>query len=204
MKAVKETKRAARSRGRTERDGAIDFALKPEESAAEAAAVDDHVYRVIEIVGSSPRSIEAAIDRPLSRSQHVTQSALVRGDPHQRSDRGRKGAALPGDAESRVYHGSADVGPQYHSYDISNTIHRAEMFLIDLLEIIIGVFWLLAAALWFVAASVRASAAGALSAFIERQAKWNRLAAVCAGLAAMAQLIELAVSHADVGIGPLQ
>jgi hypothetical protein len=78
------------------------------------------------------------------------------------------------------------------------------MFLIDLLEIIIGVFWLLAAALWFVAASVRASTAGALSAFIERQAKWNRLAAVCAGLAAMAQLIELAVSHADVGIGPLQ
>ena len=32
MKAVKETKRAARSRGRTGRDGAIDFALKPEES----------------------------------------------------------------------------------------------------------------------------------------------------------------------------
>ena len=27
---------------------------------------------------------------------------------------------------------------------------------------------------------------------------------LCAGLAAIAQLIELVVSHADVGIGPLQ
>jgi hypothetical protein len=78
------------------------------------------------------------------------------------------------------------------------------MFFIDLLEIIIGLFWLLAAVLWFIAASVRDSAAGVLPTFIERQAKWNRSAAVCAGLAAIAQLIELVVSHADVGIGPLQ
>ena len=77
MKAVKETKRAARSRGRTERDGAIDFALKPEESAAEAAAVDDHVYRVIEIVGSSPRSIEAAIESAIARA-HSTLRNLRR------------------------------------------------------------------------------------------------------------------------------
>ena len=78
------------------------------------------------------------------------------------------------------------------------------MFLIDLLEIIIGLFWLLAAVLWFIAASVRAPAARARSPFIERQAKWNRAAAVCTGLAAIAQLIELVVSHADVEIGPLQ
>ena len=78
------------------------------------------------------------------------------------------------------------------------------MFFIDFLEIIIGLFWLLAAVFWFIAASVRDFAAGVLPTFIERQAKWNRSAAVCAGLAAIAQLIELVVSHADVGIGPLQ
>ncbi|SRR5579863_2172319 len=68
MKAIKEAKRSAGSRGRTGRDGSIDFALKMEESAAEAAAVDEHVYRVIEIVGSSPQSIEAAIESALARA----------------------------------------------------------------------------------------------------------------------------------------
>lgn len=68
MKAVKEAKRPATSRVRTGRDGAIDFAHKMEEAAAEAAAIDEHVYRVIEIVGSSPRSIEAAIESALARA----------------------------------------------------------------------------------------------------------------------------------------
>jgi dodecin len=68
MKAVKEAKRPVGSRGRTGRDGAIDFALKIEESAAETAAIDEHVYRVIEIVGSSPRNIEAAVESALSRA----------------------------------------------------------------------------------------------------------------------------------------
>ena len=55
MKAVKEAKRPVSGRGRTGRDGAIDLALKMEDSAVEAAAIDEHIYRVIEIVGSSPR-----------------------------------------------------------------------------------------------------------------------------------------------------
>jgi dodecin len=38
------------------------------EAATEAAAIDEHVYRVIEIVGSSPRSIEAAIEAALARA----------------------------------------------------------------------------------------------------------------------------------------
>ena len=68
MKAAKEAKRPAGSRGRTGRDGAIDFALKMGEAATEAAAMDEHVYRVIEIVGSSPKSIEAAIETALARA----------------------------------------------------------------------------------------------------------------------------------------
>ena len=65
MKAVKEAKRPVTGRGRTGRDGAMDFALKMEDAATETAAADEHVYRVIEIVGSSPQGIEAAINRPL-------------------------------------------------------------------------------------------------------------------------------------------
>jgi flavin-binding protein dodecin len=68
MKAVKEVKRPTGSRGRTGRDGAIDFALKIEESATEVAAMDEHVYRVIEIVGSSPLTIEAAIEAAVARA----------------------------------------------------------------------------------------------------------------------------------------
>lgn len=37
-------------------------------AATEAAAIDEHVYRLIEIVGSSPRSIEAAIESALARA----------------------------------------------------------------------------------------------------------------------------------------
>ena len=68
MKAVKEAKRPGTGRGRTGRDGAIDFALKMQDAAAEATLVDEHVYRVIEIVGSSPKSIEAAIEAALARA----------------------------------------------------------------------------------------------------------------------------------------
>ena len=77
MKAVKEAKRSVANRGRTGRDGAIDLALKVQEAAAEAAATDDHVYRVIEIVGSSPGSIEAAIESALARA-HSTLRNLRR------------------------------------------------------------------------------------------------------------------------------
>lgn len=68
MKTVKEAKRPVGGRGRTGRDGAIDLVLKMEESATEVAAIDEHVYRVIEIVGSSPRSVEAAIEAALARA----------------------------------------------------------------------------------------------------------------------------------------
>jgi len=54
-----------------------------EHSAVEAAAIDEHIYRVIEIVGSSPRSIEAAIEAALARADStLRKSPLVRGAPH--------------------------------------------------------------------------------------------------------------------------
>ena len=68
MKAIREAKRPKPSQGRTGRDGAIDMAMKIEEAAVEAAAADEHVYRVIEIVGSSPDGIEAAIESALGRA----------------------------------------------------------------------------------------------------------------------------------------
>lgn len=68
MKAVREGKRPKPSHGRTGRDGAIDMAIKIEEAAIEAAAADEHVYRVIEIVGSSPHGVEAAIESALGRA----------------------------------------------------------------------------------------------------------------------------------------
>lgn len=55
---------------RTGRDGAIDFALNMQDVAGEAAA-GDHVYRVIEIVGSSSKGIEGAINAALGRAHRT-------------------------------------------------------------------------------------------------------------------------------------
>jgi flavin-binding protein dodecin len=58
------------SRARTGRDGAVDFALKMRDVADEVSQAD-HVYRVIEIVGSSADGIEAAIDAGLDRAHRT-------------------------------------------------------------------------------------------------------------------------------------
>ena len=55
---------------RTGRDGAIDFALKMQDAEAEADGAQ-HVYRVIEIVGSSTLSIEGAINAALARAHRT-------------------------------------------------------------------------------------------------------------------------------------
>ncbi len=52
---------------RTGRDGAVDFALK-DKFIDQATAEDDHIYRVIELVGSSHRSIEDAINSAIERA----------------------------------------------------------------------------------------------------------------------------------------
>jgi hypothetical protein len=72
MKRAKVTKLAAAraAAGRTGRDGAIDFALKMQ-AADETEPQTDHIYRVIELVGSSTQGIEAAINMALGRAHRT-------------------------------------------------------------------------------------------------------------------------------------
>ena len=72
MKRAKATKLAERRAGgaRTGRDGAIDFAIKMQ-TVEESDPRMDHIYRVIELVGSSTQSIEDAINVALSRAHQT-------------------------------------------------------------------------------------------------------------------------------------
>jgi dodecin len=55
--------------GMTGRDGAIDFAAKTAAlNRMAVASADDHIYRVIELVGTSEESIEDAIGSAISRA----------------------------------------------------------------------------------------------------------------------------------------
>jgi dodecin len=54
--------------GLTGRDGAIDFAVRTAAAQREAANPEDHVYRVIELVGTSEESIEDAIGSAVARA----------------------------------------------------------------------------------------------------------------------------------------
>ena len=69
MKRAKTAKPAAArsAQPRTGRDGAIDYALKIEDPA-DAPPPRDHIYRVIELVGTSEESIEDAIDAAVARA----------------------------------------------------------------------------------------------------------------------------------------
>ena len=67
--ATKRTKRAAvRGGGTTGRDGAFDLVAKREALNPAVQASGDHVYRVIEVVGTSTESIEDAIDGAVERA----------------------------------------------------------------------------------------------------------------------------------------
>jgi flavin-binding protein dodecin len=57
----------SKARARTGRDGAIDYALRIENPDPKQQ-MGDHVYRVIEIVGTSEESIEDAIDAAVARA----------------------------------------------------------------------------------------------------------------------------------------
>jgi len=72
MKRAKEAGSAKRTAfgARTGRDGAIDFALKMQ-SAEAATAQMDHIYRVIELVGSSTQGIEDAVNAALRRAHRT-------------------------------------------------------------------------------------------------------------------------------------
>ena len=54
--------------GLTGRDGAIDFAVRKMANEAMVASPDQHTYRVIELVGTSEKSIEDAITSAISRA----------------------------------------------------------------------------------------------------------------------------------------
>src|SRR5580704_10556894 len=69
------------SRGRTGRDGAVDFALKMRD-AADEVALADHVYRVIEIVGSSADGIEAGLDRAHRTLRNLRWFEVIRTSGH--------------------------------------------------------------------------------------------------------------------------
>lgn len=70
MKEPKEGSQPATAEGRTGRDGAIDFALKME-TADQTGTEEDHIYRVIELVGSSTKSIEDAINVAVRRADRT-------------------------------------------------------------------------------------------------------------------------------------
>jgi hypothetical protein len=55
----------------TGRDGAIDYALRMGEPDRTEDAMDDHIYRVIEIVGTSTESIEDAIHSAIGRAHRT-------------------------------------------------------------------------------------------------------------------------------------
>ena len=68
-RAMKVRPIRARAGGVTGRAGAIDFAAKAAMlSEREVANPDDHIYRVIEIVGTSEDSVEDAISSAVSRA----------------------------------------------------------------------------------------------------------------------------------------
>ena len=69
----------------TGRDGAIDFAAK-QNLLHPAAHLEDHIYRVIEIVGTSEKSVEEAIQSAVSRAsqtiRHLRWFEVVRTSGH--------------------------------------------------------------------------------------------------------------------------
>ena len=67
----------ARSGGMTGRDGAIDYAARTALMSREAVNPDQHIYRVIELVGTSEESIEDAITSGIARGSSTLRN--VRG-----------------------------------------------------------------------------------------------------------------------------
>jgi flavin-binding protein dodecin len=72
--------------GKTGRDGAIDFAAKAQLMNLQVANSDEHVYRVIEIVGTSEQSVEDAINSAVARAhktlRHLRWFEVVRTSGH--------------------------------------------------------------------------------------------------------------------------
>jgi dodecin len=77
----------ARAGAMTSRDGAVDLAANTQLlNRGEVVNPDDHIYRVIEIVGTSQTSIEEAISSAVSRAEktlrHLRWFEVVRTSGH--------------------------------------------------------------------------------------------------------------------------
>src|SRR5436190_3721185 len=72
--------------GMTGRDGAIDFKARAALVNLEAVNPDDHIYRVIELVGTSEQSVEDAITSAVARAhrtlRHLRWFEVVRTSGH--------------------------------------------------------------------------------------------------------------------------
>ena len=72
--------------GMTGRDGAIDFKARAALMNLEAVNPDDHIYRVIELVGTSEQSVEDAITSAVARAhrtlRHLRWFEVVRTSGH--------------------------------------------------------------------------------------------------------------------------
>ena len=72
--------------GMTGRDGAIDFTEKAAVMNLQALNPDEHIYRVIEIVGTSEQSVEDAITSAVARAhrtlRHLRWFEVVRTSGH--------------------------------------------------------------------------------------------------------------------------
>ena len=69
MKRNSNVRRLKPRTGLTGRDGAVDFAVRTAAvNEMAVAAAEDHVYRVIELVGTSDESIEDAISSAVGRA----------------------------------------------------------------------------------------------------------------------------------------
>ncbi len=71
MKRAKQVERAQAPppNGMTGRDGAIDFAIREEHSKRSAETnMDSHIYRVIELVGTSEKGIDDAVTTAIDRA----------------------------------------------------------------------------------------------------------------------------------------
>ena len=72
--------------GMTGRDGAIDFAARTALLNQEIVDPDEHIYRVIELVGTSEESIEDAITSAVARAsrtlRHLRWFEVVRTSGH--------------------------------------------------------------------------------------------------------------------------
>ena len=70
----------------TGRDGAIDFKARAALVNLEAVNPDDHIYRVIELVGTSEQSVEDAITSAVARAhrtlRHLRWFEVVRTSGH--------------------------------------------------------------------------------------------------------------------------